>query len=79
LVHPSEEHGFKAHFVEEASISVGVTEWIDLPSDPRLDAELLKHPLLAVHHILDHVLVDRTSLIVHGPAGVDDLELAIID
>ena len=34
---------------------------------------------MAKHHVVDHVSVGRTGLVVHRPAGVDNLQLTIVD
>jgi len=75
----AKEHCLEAHLVEKPSIGVGVTEWIDLPAYTGLLAKLIENPLLTIHHVLNHVLIDRGGFIVHGPSSIDDLELTTLD
>lgn len=56
-----------------------MAKWIDLPSDPWLNSKLLYDPIVTNHHVVDHVVVCRTSLIMHGPTSVDQLKLTIFD
>ena len=56
-----------------------MAERIDLPTDTRLDSEFFEGKLLAEHHVIDHVLVNRAGFIMHGPTGVDNLKLAVLD
>jgi hypothetical protein len=50
-----------------------VAEWVDLPANGWLDAELLKDEIVTNLHIVNHVFVDGARLVVHGPASVHDL------
>ena len=77
IIKTGKEPSIVAHLGEETSIGVRVTEWIDLPSDSRLDSELIEDPLMSDDVIVDHVLVSWASLIVHGPSSVDKLELTV--
>lgn len=56
-----------------------MAEWIDLPSDSWLDSKLLNDPIVTNHHVVDHVVVCGTGLIMHGPTSVDQLKLTIFD
>jgi hypothetical protein len=56
-----------------------VTKWIDLPSDSRFHAKLLNYEVVTDHHIVDHVVVNWTCLIMHGPPSIDELELSVLN
>jgi hypothetical protein len=57
LIVSSKEHGIKAHFVKEPSIGVRMAKRINLPSNSWLHSKLLEGPLLAIHHVVDHILI----------------------
>jgi hypothetical protein len=76
---PSEEHGVEAHFVKESCVGVRMTERINLPSNSRLDSKLLENPLLAIHHVVDHIVIGWARLIVHGPPSIEELNLTSLD
>lgn len=78
IVHAAEEHGVEAHLVEEPCVGVGVTEWVDLPTNSWFDTKFLEDPLLTIHHVVNHVLIDWASLVMHGPSSVDDLKLSVL-
>ena len=78
MVEPCEVPGFEAHVGEEAGICVRMPKWINMPADPGLDAKLLQKELMAVHHVVDHVLEVRARFIVHAPAGVHEFEAAFL-
>lgn len=77
-VHPAEEHGVKAHLVEESSISIRMTKWVYLPANTWLSSKFFESKLLPVHHIVYHILVDRTRLIMHRPTSINNLKLSIL-
>ena len=56
-----------------------VTKRIDLPSNSWLNSELLEHPILTIHHVVNHIRICGTRLIVHGPPGIEKLNLSILD
>lgn len=56
-----------------------MTKWINVPSDSWLDAELINQELVAIHHIVDHVLEVWASLVVHAPTSIDELETTFLD
>jgi hypothetical protein len=74
-VEASKEPSIEAHLSKETSVRVRVTEWIDLPADGWLYTEFFKNKLVANHHVVDHVVVYWTSLVVHRPASIDKLKL----
>ena len=78
VVDASKEPGIEAHFGEETRIGVRVTKRIDVPANARSSviAELLRDPLVAHEHIVHHVVVMGAGLVMHGPAGVDELKSA---
>mmetsp|Transcript_521 Transcript_521/g.550 ORF Transcript_521/g.550 Transcript_521/m.550 type:complete len:222 (-) Transcript_521:59-724(-) len=78
IIKSGEEPSIEAHLSKETSISVGVTEGVDLPADARFHTELLLEEFHADHVVVDHVVVDRAGLVVHGPAAVDELQLAVL-
>ena len=49
---------------------------IDLPADSGFETKLLQDELLAVHHVVYHVLVDWAGFIVHTPTSVEYLQLS---
>ena len=65
VVESGEEPGIEAHFSEESSVGVGVTEWIDLPADSWFDTDGLKNPFMTNHHVVDHILIYWASFVVH--------------
>ena len=71
--------GFEAHVGEKSWVGRGVTKWINVPSDSWLDTEFLLEELVADHHVVDHIFIMRSSLIVHAPAGIDELESSFGD
>jgi len=75
----SKEHGFKTHLVEQSCIGVGVAERIDLPSNAWLLTEFLEDPFLTIHHVLNHIFIDGSGLVMHGPTSINDLKLSTID
>ena len=56
-----------------------MTKWIDVPSDCWNIIELFEEELVADNHVVHHVIVMSTSLIVHGPTSVDKLELVALN
>jgi len=56
-----------------------MAERVDLPSDLWLKAKLLFDPLMTDHHVIDHVVVSRTRLIMHRPASIYELQLAVFN
>ena len=56
-----------------------VAEWIDLPAHLGRDAELLLQVRVAAGGLIDHVDVVRGRLVVHAPAAVGELELAVFN
>lgn len=78
-VHTTEEQCVKAHISEEPSVGVRVTEWVDLPSNSRLDPKFLHQEVMANHVIIDHVLILWAGLIMHGPACASHLKLPRTD
>ena len=79
VIKSSKEPSIKAHLCKKPGIGVRVTKWINLPADSWLDAKGVSYPLVTNHHVLDHILVDWASLIMHRPAGIDNLKLPILD
>lgn len=74
MVETGEEKGIKAHFSHKSGVGVGVTEWVDLPTDGWLGTELLESEFVTHLHVVDHIFVVWASLIVHGPASIKDFE-----
>lgn len=77
VIETGKEPSIETHFGEETSIGVGVTEWINLPSDSGFDSKLIKDPLMPNNVIIDHVFISGASLIVHRPSSIDKLKLTI--
>jgi hypothetical protein len=75
----TKEHSLKTHIIKKSSIGVGVAKWIELPSDSRCHSKSISYPLLSNHHIVDHIFIDWTSLIMHGPTSVNKLKLSIFN
>lgn len=78
-VQPGNDKGVQAHLSEQSLVSTRVTEWIDVPTDARSNAEFFLHKLMALHHVVDHVLIIDTGLILHAPASVEQLKSSILD
>ena len=56
-----------------------MAEWIQMPSDARLDAKLLEQIVMTRLHVVDDVWVIGTSLVVHTPPSIHELKLSIQD
>jgi len=74
----SKYNSIKSHLSKQAGVSVGVSERIDLPSNPGFDTYFLQEELMTGHHVVDHILVVRASFVVHRPSSVNELELTIL-
>lgn len=79
MVKPSEEPSLKPHVGKETWVGVGVAEWIDVPADSWLDTELFEKELVALHHVVDHVLEVWACFVVHAPATVHEFETTFLD
>jgi len=55
-----------------------VSERVNLPSDPGSYPDLFQKELMPRHHIINHILIVRACLVVHGPSRVDELELTVL-
>ena len=56
-----------------------MAKWINLPSNSWFHTEFVQNPLLSMHHVVDHIFVDRTSFIMHRPASIENFKLTIAD
>ncbi len=79
IVEAGEEPGVEAHLREESGGCVRVAEGVDVPGDPRLDAELLHQEVVALLHVVDKVVKVRAGLVGHAPAGVEEIQTALLD
>lgn len=81
VVNTGKEPGIKAHFSEETRVGVRMAKGVNVPADARggVVSELAQEELMADHHVIHHIVVVSASLIVHGPAGIDELETALFD
>lgn len=70
VINSRKEKSIKAHFSEQTSVGVGVTEGVYLPPHSWSHSELSHNELVTCHHVVDHIFVVGTSLIVHRPARV---------
>jgi len=78
-VHPGEEPSIKAHVSEESGVGIGMSKRIDLPSNPWFDSKFFQDEVMADFVVVDHVLVGRTSFVVHRPSTIDHLKLLVLD
>ena len=56
-----------------------MTERIDVPTDGGTVSKCLLKELLALHHVVDHVVKVRAGLIMHRPTAVYKLNLPVSD
>ena len=54
-----------------------MSECVDLPAYARSYSEFLEQKLMAEHHVVDHLRVERARLVVHGPAAIDEFYLTL--
>ena len=54
-----------------------MAERVDVPADARSHPKSIVEPLLTLHHVVDHILVVWSGLVMHRPAGVDKLPAAL--
>lgn len=78
VVQSGEEKSIKAHFGKESCVGVRVAKWIDLPPDSWFHAEFPNDEVVTDHHVVDHIVVNRACLIMHGPSSIDELELPVL-
>lgn len=71
-------YSIKPHLSKQTTVSVGVSERVNLPSNPGSDPDLFQKELMTRHHIINHILIVRACLVVHGPSRVDELELTVL-
>ena len=55
-----------------------MSECVNLPPNSGSDPDLPQQELMPRHHIINHILIVSARLIVHGPAGIYELELAVL-
>jgi hypothetical protein len=79
VVKSCEEPSFKAHIGEQSRVGVGVAKWINMPSNSWFDTEFLQQKLMAMHHVVDHVLKVRACLVMHTPASVNKLKATFLN
>lgn len=79
VVETGEEPGLQAHVSEEACVGIRMTKRINMPSNSRLNAKLFQKPLMAMHHVVNHIFIMWACFIVHAPASVDKLKTAFIN
>ena len=74
-----EEPGIEAHLCKEASVGIGVSKRINMPTYPWLLPEFLEEPLMTLVHIIDLILVVSAGLIMHAPASIDNIQAACLN
>ena len=81
VVDTSEEPGVKAHLSKEARVTIRVTKGIDVPANDwdRIISKLTLEPLVTDEHVVHHVVVVRTGLVMHGPASVHKFKTTLFD
>ena len=79
VVQSRKEPGIKAHLSEQSWLGIRMSERINVPSDSRGDSEFVQQELVSNEHVVDHVFVVGTGLVVHAPPTVDDLQAALFD
>jgi len=79
IIESSEEPGIESHISEESGIGVRMAKRIDLPAYSGFDSEFFFEELKAIHVVVEHVVVDRASLVMHRPASIDHLKLSVFN
>ena len=81
IVNTGKEPCIEAHLSKEAWVSTGMTKGINVPANDRagIITELTCEPFMADEHIVHHVVVVRAGLVMHGPAGIDELKTTLFD
>ncbi len=79
VIDSRKEESIEAHLGEQTSVGVGVTEGVYLPAHPWSHSELSHDEFVTCHHVVYHIFVVGTGLIVHGPARVEQLESTLYD
>ncbi len=70
--------GIKAHFCEETRVCIGMTEGVDVPANSGSVAKLLHQEFMALHHIINHIIIMRVGLVMHAPASIDEIQAALL-
>ena len=70
IIKSRKKESVETHVGKESSICVGMSEWIDLPTNPRFNTKLFQSKLVTLHHIVNHIFIMGTGFIMHRPTCV---------
>ena len=54
-----------------------MSEGVNVPSDSRFNTEFCEEEVVTNHHVVDHIFVVSTGFIMHAPASIYELKLAV--
>ena len=77
-IESGKEPSIITHLRNKSSMGARMTKWVNLPPNSWSDTEFIDNPLVPNKMVIDHILISGTSLIMHGPAGINQLKLAIL-